>query len=208
MSLKESAIAQIKSYRIHGLSIPQISMKMGIAKSTISRHVKDVKIHPDYYHLWLERKNASRIISDRAWNLAKTFAKSNIKAISGSDLILIAASLYWAEGSKKDFTFTNTDSDMISLYLYCLRSVFEVKDEDIVISLRIYEDLDRESCVNFWSNVVKLDLRDRVSVQILEGSKKGKLLYGMCRVRVRKSGILLKKMEMIKQEILSLNSLS
>ena len=39
-------------------------------------------------------------------------------------LALIAASLYWAEGAKKDFSLTNSDPEMIRVFVMILRKIF------------------------------------------------------------------------------------
>lgn len=105
----------------------------------------------------------------------------------------MAATLYWAEGAKKDFGLSNTDPALIKVFLYILRSVFGVEEERIVVSLRLYEDLNKRECLAFWSNLTGLKLDNTTSVTVLKGSKNGKLKYGMCRIRVRKGGNLLKE---------------
>ncbi|TSC80784.1 MAG: Uncharacterized protein G01um101429_93 [Parcubacteria group bacterium Gr01-1014_29] len=113
--------------------------------------------------------------------------------LTRKDLALIATSLYWAEGSKKDFGLSNTDPDLIRLFLYTLRTTFGIQNSDLKISVRIYEDLNKKNCLKFWSEVTGIKLGKETSVNVLKGKKKGKLKYGMCRVRVKKGGLLLKE---------------
>jgi hypothetical protein len=192
MLSKEIKEGLIRS-RQQGLSIPEISRLHLVPKSTVLRWVKDVRILPKYHARWLERRNASKIISKKNWELATTRADTLIKRIDDHMLALVAATLYWAEGSKKDFSISNTDPVMIKTFLNILRKVFSVKDDDIKVSLRIYEDLDKKACLKFWSEITKVTLDERTSINVLKGSKRGKLKYGMCRVRVRKGGLLLKE---------------
>lgn len=193
MRLTARIICKIRNLRKKGYSVPEISREYKIPKSTVLRHIKDVKILPRYYQRWLDRRNASKIISERNWNLADRRAKKTIGSLSGKDLLLIVASLYWAEGAKRDFSFSNTDPEMIKAFVYALRKVFRVKEEDFKISLRIYEDLNKNICLRYWSGILGINLNKETSVNILKGSKVGKLKYGMCRIRIKKGGLLLKE---------------
>ncbi len=185
--------------------MPEISRICKISKSTVSRYVKSVDILPEHYQRWLDRRNASKIISERHWIMAQEKAEQLADSLAREDLAFIAASLYWAEGSKKDFGLSNTDPDLIKLFLYTLRTAFEVQDSDLKISVRIYEDLNKKNCLKFWSRVTGIKLGNDTSVNVLRGKKKGKLSYGMCRVRVKSGGLLLKEIFCI---IKRLNQLS
>lgn len=192
MSISQSQIEKIIDMRKHGYSIPEISTAIAVAKSTVTRHAKQVAILPEYYSRWQNRKNTSKILSETNWSLAQNMAENSLISLDQKDLLLIGASLYWAEGSKKDFSFCNTDPQMISVFMAVLRRIFRIKDEDLRISIRVYEDLDQAKCIKFWSNVTGIDLQNNVSINILKGKKLGKLQYGMCRIRVKKGGQFLK----------------
>lgn len=193
MRLTTETICKIRNLRKKGYSIPEISHEYQIPKSTVLRRVKGVEILPQYYQRWLERRNASKIISERNWKFAIRKAEQKISSLAEKDLLLIGVSLYWAEGSKRDFSFSNTDSEMVKVFIYILRRIFQVRDEDLKISLRIYEDLNKNICLRYWSKILGINLDKKASVNILKGSKKGKLKYGMCRIRVKRGGLLLKE---------------
>ena len=118
----------------------------------------------------------------------------------------MGVSLYWAEGAKRDFTFSNTDAEMIKIFVYILKKVFRIKDEDLKISLRIYEDLDKNTCLRYWSKITGIKLGKNTSIDVLKGKKKGKLEYGMCRIRAKKSGLLLKEFFAIIKRVINLTS--
>ena len=194
-------IRNIASLRRRGFSIPEMSNKLGIAKSTVSRYARHVAILPQYRDRWLARRNASKITAERNWEFAHRVARQLLEKVNERDLKLIAAALYWAEGAKRDFSFSNTDPEMIRLFLYALRKVFNIKDARIKISLRLYEDLNKKQCLKFWSKTTSVHLNKSTSIYILQGSKKGKLQYGMCRVRIRKGGLLLKEFSAIMRRV-------
>ncbi len=180
--------------RKRGRSIPEISTQLHLSKSTVHHYTKDVIVLPQYTERLLQRRKTSTLTSQHHWRQATTRAQAIGNTLSHRDIKLIAACLYWAEGAKADFSLSNTDPDLIKIFLYTLRKGFRVKDSEIKISLRVYEDLDIAKCLQFWSAITGIPLNQNTSVNILHGSKKGKLAHGMCRIRVRKAGLLLKEM--------------
>ena len=204
--LKQETKNQIFELRKTGHSIPEISRVLKIPKSTALRYSRMVEILPEFVDRWLERRKPSKIISEKAWSAAHQKAASLIPDLNTKERILIACSLYWAEGNKKDLSFTNTDPLMIATFMEVLRKDFNVSDEDFKVSIRIYEDLDQERCIEFWSSVTKLNLKEKVSINILKGKKIGNLEYGMCRVRIKKSGLILKAIFAINRRVHSIIS--
>lgn len=201
MRLSGKTSSAIQGLRKRGYSIPEISRALQVSKSTAFRYVQGVAISSRYYPRWLERRNASRMMSERNWDFAARKARRSVRTVTEKELKLIGAFLYWAEGSKNDFGFSNTDPAMVRMFSHILRSVFSVREEDLKVSLRIYEDLDRGRCLRFWSQVTGIRLTRRTSIDVLRGNKKGKLKYGMCRIRVRRGGLLLKELVSIIKQV-------
>lgn len=191
--LTKERIKKIKTLRNQGYSVPEIAKELGIAKSTVFRYVEGVEILPEFVKLWFGKRGGSR--KRKALKEAKAIeeAQAAFQELSNKEKALFLCALYWAEGSKRDFGLSNTDPELIRVFINGLRQVFEVPDDDFRISVRIYEDLDKEECLLFWSEVVGIPKEKFINVNILQGKKKGKLKYGMCRVRVAKGGDLLKK---------------
>ena len=79
-----------------------------------------------------------------------------------------------------------------------------IDDDRLRISIRLYEDLDRSKSLFFWSRVVGVPEEKFVNINILPGKKKGKLEYGMCRVRVAKGGDILKQIMGINKAVAQL----
>ena len=106
---------------------------------------------------------------------------------------------------RKTFGLSNTDPNLIRVFVNCLEDVFKVDKTRLRISARTYEDLDKEKCLDFWSQITGVRKDNFVSVNILAGKKKGKLEHGMCRVRVLKGGDILKKIVAVNKVIADLS---
>ncbi len=201
--IKESIV----NLRRTGHSIPEISRLAKMPRSTVYRLVRIVPVLPQHQARLQARQNTSTIASQKQWIEAKNFAHQHTKTIGVPELMLLGTALYWAEGTKKDLSFMNSDAEMIKLFLVFLRKCFGISNEQLIISLRTYPGLDLDASARFWSKITgkKLNLNE-VSVEHSCGSKIAKLPYGMCRVRVRKGGIILKKIIALKNLYTSMPS--
>lgn len=173
--------------------MPEISREVNTSKTTVLRYIKGVEILPEYISQWAGKRGGSRKRMVLKIEEALENAESLVGALTEKEKLLILSVLYWAEGNKKDFILTNTDPDLIRVFVNILRQELKLKDDQIRVSIRVYEDLDQEKSLNFWSQIVGIPKEKFLSVNVLSGKKQGKLEYGMCRVRVIKGGHLLKK---------------
>jgi hypothetical protein len=85
--------------------------------------------------------------------------ENNKKSI---ELDAIGAMLYWGEGYKgsieypaKILDFTNSDPDMILLFLTFLRNRFKLDENKFRVLLYCYSDQSVPELVSFWSQITK-----------------------------------------------------
>lgn len=201
--LNDTTIKEIKLLRSKGYSLLEISQEVSVPKTTVFYYIKGVEILPEYLSDWAGKRGGSR--NRRLSQEKKAFEEATelVRILSDKEKILFLSALYWAEGSKKDFGLSNTDPNLIKVFVEGLRGVFGITDDRLRVSVRIYEDLDRERCLSFWSDVVGIPKEKFINVNVVAGKKKGKLPYGMCRVRVAKGGELLKKINGINKMVVN-----
>lgn len=189
MSISPHLLQQIHHLRSKGYSVPEIHQMVGVSKSTVSRHVRAVAVSDEGRVRLNFRRGASHLRKQRDEHLAADRCKQ-LLASEFREQLIIAACLYWAEGNKRELTLTNTDGQLIATYLRALRVVLRVPDDRITVSLRVFEDIDIEAALRYWSSVTGISLtRDQTTISVLHGKKNGKLQYGMCRIRVRRGGL-------------------
>ncbi len=195
--LSKAKIKEISYLRERGYTIPEICSKLKIAKTTVFYYARKVTILPEFMDSWRVKRGGSKRIKNLKEEKALREAEILLKDISTKEKILFISALYWAEGNKKDFMLTNTDSNLIKVFVSGLREIFNIRDERLKVSIRIYEDMNKDKCLDFWSKVVNLPKEQFQRISVLTGKKKGKLEFGMCRVRVSKGGDLLKQLKAI-----------
>lgn len=188
MSLTQKDIAKIAQLREHGYSVPEIAEATSHSKSTVLRYVQGVPISEKYLKLWKSKRGGSKTRAETKWRVARKTTEDLFTIKSLKEQLIIIACLYWAEGSKKEFGFSNTDPAMIAVLVECLKS-FGIKPNELKVSIRIYGDMvnRQEIIAKFWAHTIGIPVSQITKFDVLEGRKEGKLQYGMCRMRITKS---------------------
>lgn len=202
--IPKETIKQIKLLRQRGYSLPEIKKEVKVGHGSVFRYIQGVKISPEYKQIWYSKRGGSLKRMKLAEKEAEKKALASIDNLSNKEKKIFLSALYWGEGNKKDFNLINSDPDLIKVFINGLTGLFNVKKEDLKISIRIFEDLDKHECLKFWSTITGVPINKFVRVNIIKGRKKGKLSHGMCRIRVKRGGNLLKYVIAIKKRIVCL----
>lgn len=184
--LNKKEINQIIRLRKRGYSLPEIKKITNKSNATVSKYIKGIEILPEYYNIWKIKQNTSKIKAEKGWIEANNKAKKLISSLNKKERLLIAACLYWGEGTKTELNLTNTDPDLIRVFISCLKELGIAKDK-LRITIRIYEDINKNEAIEYWAKVIGIQKSQILGVNILKGKKGGKLKYGMCRVRISRS---------------------
>lgn len=193
---------EIKRLRSQGWSLPEIRRKFKIGAGTVLRHTEGVQILPEYWEIWRLKQGGSVHRKILAENEAYKKASKIIGSLNDKEREVILTSLYWGEGGKHDFNLTNTDPDLIRVFVKGLTEIYDIPVSKIRLSLRLYEDLDKNKCIDYWSQITGVPKENYRSINVLVGKKLGKLMYGMCRLRIEKGGDMLKYLKALRRRII------
>lgn len=194
-----------------GFSYNEISKQILVAKSTLSKLLKDIELNSKAkkilcdktvkaQKMGAEARHAQRI--EKVINI-KNSAASQIGKITDRELFLMGIMLYWAEGAKiregnisQQVMFGNSDPRMCKLFLRWLRESLMVKETDIYFSVYVNSIFigKEEGILSFWCKEMGVSpdrftklyfTRTRFS---LDNKRKERLDYhGLLRIRVKKS---------------------
>jgi len=181
-------IEKLIDARKRGMSILDLVKEFSIPKTTIWHHIHTIKLNKSQIKLIKSKQGGSKKRSESQWRDAKTEAEELLKSVDKSFYILFA-SLYWAEGNKKGFVFTNTDGKMIKLFVLILKKYFHIQREDIKITIRIFSNLNEKKCVQYWSKILDFP-KNEMRIYMNDGGTRGKAEYGICRITVKNGGYL------------------
>lgn len=191
----EKTIEYIKELRKTGKSIPEIMEISGLSKTTIWHHVHSIKLS-----LFLKKQIASR-----QWGSHKRYEAALVRANEESNrlmsssarpLCIVVGMLYWAEGSKRELVFTNTDATMIRIYLKFLIEVLKIQKSDISLLIRISDPISPKEAHRFWLKNTRVH-HSLITINHDNLQNKTKTTYGICRVNVKKNSYYLKIIQCI-----------
>lgn len=188
--------------RKEGKSYNEIQSELGIAKSTLSYWLKDLKLSENAL---IRLNNRSRIgtkaLIER--NKAQTkkakqrkicIERSAIKEITQIDLEklkLIGAALYFGEGGKTPgrVDFTNSNPDTIKIMMKFFRLICKVPDNKFRMQLNIHNLENVAEAKRFWAEITGLNSTNfiKTSISISKYSKKRrrkKLPFGTIQIRI------------------------
>lgn len=194
-------VKKMKADRALGSTIPELERKYGIPRSSVWRHTHDVVLRPDILRSIQSRRGGSRSRRVERIKIAEKAAAAIVDR--GFNAVMnpfILSSLYWAEGTKSSFVFTNTDAEMIKVFLKILRSSFDVTDDRLQILIRIGEKQSASAAKAFWSKVTNVDIESvHLNMDVRHNSSKSE--WGLCRITVKKGAQLLKLVSAINKNI-------
>lgn len=131
-----------------GLPLSDIAQRLGVAKSSVSRWVRDIELSAaqrealrdknPLYNAQL-RGQAARSASARSLRRAAQ-EHGRRQARRGDALHLQGCMLYWAEGAKSRnvVAFTNADATMMELFVRFLRESYAVGDDRLTLRLNCH----------------------------------------------------------------------
>lgn len=183
--------------RRQGWSIRSIEKELGVSKSSVSRWTRDIELS-DEQQKNLKRNQIEKVLKKGSQaNSKKHLLQRRNHQVSGREyarlnrpLHLKGCMLYWAEGSKdrNRLEFVNSDIHMMALFVKFLRHELKVTND--IISIRITCHATQQEKINmieaFWLQLLKLPKKALRKTQIKIGttSRRNKLKYGMCSIRV------------------------
>ena len=192
--LTKNEINTIIALRKRGGTLGEIRKLVPKSKTTVFAYIKDVIPYKKFASLLEDKKHGTKKKAEREWIIARELVNKKLGEITDRDLILMAGMLYWAEGTKHyDLNLINTDSGLIKIFLKGLLAL-GVSKEHIKITLRLFSDLDEKKAIKYWLKELQLTRKHLVSINYLKGKKKGKLPYGMCRLRVKNGALHFKQL--------------
>lgn len=174
--LKNKEFDIVYLYNESKLSMAQIANLFGLSVSTIR-----------YY---LDKHNIKRrTISEAIIYINKTkFKKEPFKlkekfSWRDKELKIAGIMLYWGEGNKSGNVaqFTNSDSEMIKLFLNFLRNICGISEKRLKALVHIYSNQDRKFVENFWIKTTGIPKMNFYPSHIHKGKKgtyKNKSVYG------------------------------
>jgi len=198
---KEKAVVLRKD----GVSICDISKRLGVSKGTVSVWVRNVDMTKEQKEALnkIKMNNLSKGTyknSEKYRLLRLEYQKEGREKAKNNDPDHKAmCMLYWAEGSKckNSCRICNCDPNLLVLFLNFLRKFFAIEDKTVCLTVKIHRNhiLPIKEIEGYWIKTLKVPslclrtgfIDNRVSVK--ESVRKNKIHYGVCEININKTSI-------------------
>lgn len=142
--------------------------------------------------------------SQRSLSRSETYRKrrkkyqniGRLRVFTEDSLYIAGCMLYWGEGAKDKncLRLTNSNPAMLILFKNFLEKYFEIKDDDLTITINCYTDIHSfEEIENYWLDKLNLSKKSLRKGQInnlpksSKNLKKGKSEWGTAALKVKRS---------------------
>jgi len=189
---KEKAIV----LRTEGKSYKEIRAELGVPMATLSDWFRDQdwsrmlskKLNDKYLEeskariVHLGKVRGARL--DQLYKEARAEAVEEFRLLKNHPLFVSGVMIYWGEGDKgpkAGFRISNTDPQMIRIFLKFLIDVCNVDKSRIRASLLLYPDINEIECKEFWVKEANLKPEYFTKSIVIQGKHKTKRLQrGVC----------------------------
>ncbi len=203
---------EAKELRKNGWSIKRIEKELGVARSSVSKWVRDVKpTEKQIKQLYLNKKTgqlrgciiAARNKQNRRAELVsrlKEEGKKEIGFLKKRDRFIAGVAMYFAEGSKTDqnVSFSNSDPRAIKFMAEWLREFCFVPEGRFRGRIYLHDNLDEKRAKKFWSELTNVPLEQFRKSYIVKNDpkrfRKSKNIYGVFTLTVSDVNLLRKIM--------------
>jgi len=156
--------------RRNGYSFGEITQELGVAKSSVSLWVRDIKLTKEQKLLLrskhnnsevIERRRATRLKNERIKREAIIIeAQRTVTNLTLKELFIAGVMLYWAEGGKTQSVvrFSNGDPEMIKIMMVFFKKICRVPQEKFHGYIHIHPHLDNKLAEVYWSKVSGIGL--------------------------------------------------
>jgi predicted transcriptional regulator len=203
--MKTEEQRRARELRAEGCSVKEIERHLGVARSSVSRWVKDVQLGDEQRRALAARVTEGRLQAAerkaRAARLVRAEHQQEGRRLARERDASYAAGcmLYWAEGEKSRcrLSVSNSDVDLLRLFVGFVRDHFDVPDDKMRIHCHLFADhLERQVEIEeFWLTALGLPPA-RLGKSVVntyskysEKKRKNKLPHGTCKLTVNSTKV-------------------
>jgi hypothetical protein len=158
-------------------SASSISAELGVSTTKVNYWLKKFGI---------KKRSISDAIYVKNNPLGDPFKFNKISNQKEATLFGIGMGLYWGEGTKRSTTSVrlgNSDPELIRVFIIFLRKIYSIDRKRLKFGLQIFQDIDSEKVLIFWSKYLKIPLSQFYKPIVTISNKKGnytrKVEYGV-----------------------------
>ena len=159
-----------RELRAIGRTVPDIATELGVAKSSVSRWVRDVPTPPRVRRRTRSHTEHPAKVRARAEVAAlDALGVERLGTLCGQAFLAAGAALYLGEGAKRPgmVLFANTDPATMRFFVRWLRTFFVIDEPRLRARIYLHEELDLAAATAFWSDELQIPASQFTKPQIV-----------------------------------------
>ncbi len=177
---------QARLLRGEGVSYKEIVKVLGVARSSVSMWVRDIKLSQDKLQALKERQHTFEVIEKRrvsrlrnASSTRRIYLHEGLEAIERNgeiNLMILGIGIYLGEGSKTDrgkIALSNTDPRIIQIFVKFLTDICGYPLSKVHAHIGIHSHLSIKNAEQYWAKISGIPLK-QFSKTSIQASKAGK----------------------------------
>lgn len=193
---REKAIALRKERQ---MSYSQIKKILRVSKSTLSIWLRNYPLSEERIRelqkseAVIEKiRNTKRKKREKRLKEIYKTQKKKILPLTNRNFFIAGLFLYWGEGTKcrrDGLSISNSDPSVIKFFIRWLKKSLSVPRKKMRVGLHLYNDMDVNKEMAFWSEILKIPLSQFIHPYIKKTSSerinhKGGFGHGTCNLRI------------------------
>ena len=178
-----------RDLRARSWTLADIAAELGVAKSSVSRWVRDVDFVPNPRRTARNRR-PNKLQRAKAAEIERfrEEGRERFATLTDEEFFAAGLGLYAGDGSKKggSVAFANSDPALVSFVCAWLRTFFDIDESRLRVQLYLHADLDLEAANAHWSGVTGVPVAQfhkPYRAVVDETRRHSRHLFGCCHVR-------------------------
>ena len=145
-----------RDLRAQAWTLDEIAAELGVAKSSVSLWVRDVRFEPRPRQRSLSAAPSSLHLAKLAQiEEMNQWGIEQVGVLSDEAFLAAGAALYAGEGSKGDgdVVFANTDPTLVAFFCRWFRAFFPIDESRLRVRVYLHDGLNLQDAEDFWSRI-------------------------------------------------------
>ena len=175
--------------RAESWTLADIATELGVAKSSVSRLVREVDFEPNPRRR-ARKRGPNKLERAKAEEIERCHREGlrRIGQLSEREFLMAGLGLYAGDGSKKggSVSFANSNPNMIAFFSAWFRRFFDIDESRLRVQLYLHADLDLEAANVYWSDVTAIpttQFHKPYRAVVDETRRHSRHVFGCCHVR-------------------------